>query len=330
MLGRFALALIAATGISGMAASARAQDTYLVEPAAVTEQKAVFGTVESVNVVAARARIGGTIAHLAVREGDRVQRGQVVAGIGDEKLALQIGALDAQIAGLQAAVAQAQIDLTLAENLFAGGTIARIRLDEARTALTVATNAHRARVAERSVLAQQLAEGNVLAPTSGRVLKVPVTAGAVVLPGDAIAVVAEQDFVLRLRIPERHARSLRPGDLVRLGGESPDRAEFGTVRLIHPQIEAGEVLADAAVPGLGDYFVGERVRAWISTGLRTTFIIPDSFVFARFGNDYVRVQHGGRAIDVPVQLGRDRPDPARPDGVEVLSGLRAGDRLVRP
>ena len=34
--------------------------------------------------------------------------------------------------------------------------------------------------------------------------------------------------------------------------------------------------------------------------------------------------------DVPVQRGRPAPIQEMPDGVEILSGLRASDRLVRP
>ena len=59
----------------------------------------------------------------AVKEGDAVKQGQVVATVGDEKLALQMKSLDAQIAGLEAQVAQAQTDLTRGEDLFARGTI---------------------------------------------------------------------------------------------------------------------------------------------------------------------------------------------------------------
>ena len=126
--------------------------------------------------------------------------------------------LDAQIAGLEAQLEQAQTDLTRAEDLFARGTIPKTRLDEARTAFNVASNAHRARIAERSVVEQQLAEGKVLAPTAGRVLKVPVTAGTVILPGETVATIAEQNFVLRLRVPERHALFLKAGDTVRVDG----------------------------------------------------------------------------------------------------------------
>src|SRR5579862_1389002 len=178
---------------------ALAEQIFLVAPVSVPDQKAVFATVESRRIVPARARIGGTVAELVVKEGDHVDLGQIVATVGDEKIALQMQSLDAQIAGLEAQLAQAKTDLARAEELFSRGTIAQARLDEARTAFSVADNTRRARIAERSVLQQQLAEGNVLAPAAGRVLKVPLTVGAVILPGESVADIAEQNFVLRLR-----------------------------------------------------------------------------------------------------------------------------------
>lgn len=312
---------------------AQAQDSFIVRPVQVADEKAVFATVESASVLPARSRIGGTVAELTVKEGERVERNQVIASVGDEKFALQIKSLDAQIAGLEAQLAQAQTDLSRAESLFERGTIPRSRLDEARTAFNVATNSMRSRVAERSVVQQQLTEGNVLAPTSGRVVKVPVRAGTVVLPGETIASIAEGNYVLRLRVPERHARFLKEGDPVRLdaselGGEG---ARFGKIKLVYPQIEDGRVVADAEVEGLGGYFVGERVRVWVSAGERTTFIVPEPLIVTRFGVDYVRLQRdAGSAVEVPVQRGRNLPRPGAPDDVEILSGVRAGDRLVKP
>jgi multidrug efflux pump subunit AcrA (membrane-fusion protein) len=240
--------------------------------------------------------------------------------------------LDAQIAGLEAQFDQAQTNLTRAQSLFERGTIPRVRLDEAQTAFNVASNAMKSRTAERAVIQQQLTEGDVLAPAAGRVLKVPVTAGAVILPGETVATIAEQNFVLRLRVPERHARFLKAGDTVRIDGQELGQtgAKFGKIRLVYPQIEDGRVLADATVEGLGDYFVGERIRVWVSAGERTAFVIPAGFIITRFGVDYVRTQTASGKFDVPVQRGRALPRPEMPDGIEILSGLKAGDRLVRP
>ena len=58
-------------------------ETLTVSQHSVTDEKAVFATVESISVVPARGRIGGTVAQLNVREGDHVTAGQAIATIGD-------------------------------------------------------------------------------------------------------------------------------------------------------------------------------------------------------------------------------------------------------
>ncbi len=323
------LAVLAAASLPAGLASA---ETLTVEQRPVTDEKAVFATVESISVVPARVRIGGTVVELKVREGDHVTSGQAIASVGDEKLVLQMKSLDAQIEALQAQANQAQIDLTRTEGLVDRGIMPRVKLDEARTAFNVADNSLRAKTAERAVVNQQLSEGQVLAPSDGRVLKKLVTVGSVVLPGDPIVTVAQQNFKLRLRVPERHARFLKAGDKVRIDGAElgQQAARWGVIDLVYPQVEEGRVVADAIVEGLGEYFVGDRLRVWISGGIRPAFVIPASYVKTRFGIDYVELSQAGGVIDVPVQRGRDMPTPELPDGLEILSGIRAGDQLVRP
>lgn len=315
-----------------IAPSAAFAETFTVASQRVSDEKAVFATIESVSVVPARGRISGTIVQLGVREGDSVTRGQAIAAIADEKLALQMKSLDAQIDALQAQSGQAQIDFTRTEGLVERGTLPRVKLDEARTALNVAENGLRARTAERAVIQQQLNEGQVLAPADGRVLKKLVAMGSVVLPGDPIAMIAQQNFKLRLRVPERHARLLKAGDKIRIdGAEFGEQAsKWGVIDLVYPQIEEGRVIADATVEGLGEYFVGDRLRVWISGGTRTAFVIPSSYVTSRFGIDYVHLRRADQTIDAPVQRGRDLPSPDLPNGLEILSGIHAGDQLVQP
>jgi RND family efflux transporter MFP subunit len=329
---RTAFALVAIP-LALLAGAARAAQTFTVEPAEVADEKAVFATVESREVVPARVRTGGTIVSLSVKEGDWVKAGQVVATIGDEKLSLQRTALDAQIAGLKAQLQQAQTDLTRATTLVGRGIMSKAQFDAAATAANVAANTLKSRIAERSVLEQQLAEGQVFAPTDGRVLKVPVTIDSVVMSGETVATIARADFVLRLRIPERHARFLKVGDRVRIDGNDigHDGATFGTISLIYPQIENGRVVADARLAGLGNYFVGQRIAVWISGGERRAYFVPAHFILTRFGLDYADLRKpDGTIIEVPVQRGREQPRPDMPDALEILSGLHAGDVLVQP
>ena len=280
--------------MAGLAATAHAQPTFTVALRPLADEKSVFATVESQNVVPARARIGGTIVDLTVRDGDEVTQGQTIALVGDEKLQLQMHSLDAQIAGLRSQLAQAQVEFNRADTLARTGAASRQQLDQTRTAVDVANSTLASRIAERAVVAQQVTEGAVLAPTAGRILQVPVTAGSVVLPGEPIAQMAEANFVLRLSVPERHARFLHVGDKVRLDGVDLDaqsgRAQgvvFGSIVLVYPQIADGRVRADATAPGVGRYFVGQRIRVWVAAGERMSYVIPGALVRNRFGLSYV-------------------------------------------
>jgi RND family efflux transporter MFP subunit len=267
------------------------------------------------------------VGELRVDEGDAVEAGDVLAVVVDERLAPRIGAINASAAALEAQLAQAREDLRRAQDLFDRGIFPQARLDEATTAVDVLENQLAASRQERAVLVQQSREGDVLAPAAGRVLSVDVTAGTVVMPGESVAAIAADLYVLRLRLPERHARSIRVGDAVRIGDASlgEDVASSGFIRQVYPRIQDGRVVADAMVEGLGDYFVGERVRAYIAVGQRAAILIPPDFLTNRYGVDYVRLQGAdGTVRDIVVQVGRETPE-----GVEILSGLAAGDVLVR-
>jgi RND family efflux transporter MFP subunit len=316
-----------AAAVWALVAPAHAQAPFTVGLRPIADQKAVFATVESPNAVPARTRIGGTLASLSVRQGDPVNQGQVIAVVGDDKLLLQIRSLDAQIAGLQSEAAQAQVDLQRAETLFRQGAGALVALEQARTKLDVATSALRARSSERAMAQQNLDEG------AGRIITVPLTKGSVVLNGDTVATVGEQPFLLRIRIPERHALLLKVGDPVRIdpGQLGTARGTSGTITLIYPQIEEGRVVADVHVQDIGDFFVGDRVRVWIAAGDRPGYVVPESLVHTRFGLDFVNLRGpGGSVHETPVQRGMTQPGAGVPDGLEILSGVREGDVLVQP
>lgn len=304
-----------------------ANEAVTVREVEVEDRKAVIATVQTLEEVLARARIGGTVIELAVEEGMWVAAGDRIAMVVDAKLAPQLQALDARIQAQAAQREQARIDYNRAADLLKSGAGTKARRDEAQTRLDVADRTLRALRAERDVVGQQTAEGEVLAPGPGRVLKVPVAQGSVVLPGETIALIAADAYVLRLQLPERHAGSLIKGETILVGARGlqskpQDALKKGKVEVVYPQIDQGRVIADVSVPDLGDYFVGERVRVYIGTGTRAALMVPSNYVFRRFGVSYVRLEDGS---DVVVQ-----PGAPLESGVEILSGLKAGDRVVAP
>ncbi|MFZ5790890.1 MAG: efflux RND transporter periplasmic adaptor subunit [Pseudomonadota bacterium] len=315
----------AALAIPALGGSVRAAE-YTVVPVMVDDRKAVFGTVESLHETQARARIAGTLVELSVAEGDRVSAGQRIAYVEDPKLVLQLAEIEAKLKSLQAQRAQAQIDFDRISQLRKAGTASQAQLDQARTNLDVVVGQMAAMEASRQLVREQQAEGAVLAPVDGRILKVKMIEGTVAMPGEAIATLAEQTYVLRIYLPERHARFIKAGDLVQVGARglssTPEELRDGHVRLVYPELDHGRVVADVEVSGLGDFFVGERTRVYVATGRRETFIVPPGFVSRRFGVYYVNLRDGGEVV---VQVGEQTPQ-----GVEVLSGIRPGDVLVSP
>jgi multidrug efflux system membrane fusion protein len=295
----------------------------------VADFKAVFATVESVDLVLARARIGGTVSGLLVDEGASIGAGGRIATIGDPKLALATAGIDARLKGAEAERDLAEIDFRRAQDLLAKGAATKSRVDDTRTRLEVAGRTIAALRSEKQVSAERSGEGAVLTPASGRVLKVHVTEGSVVLPGETIATLAAENYVLRMALPERHARFIKLGDQVVVGPRSlattdtPSRP--GTVRQVYPRIEDGRIIADVGVEGLGDFFVGERVPVHVATGTRPAMMVPREAIGRRFGVDFVKLADGAT---IAVQLGQVQLGQAGEDGIEVLSGLKAGDKVV--
>ncbi len=115
------------------------------------------------------------------------------------------------------------------------------------------------------------------------------------------------------------SRSARAG----CSDDDERRAQGRRVRIVYPEIQGGRVIADVDVEGLGDYFVGERTRVYVTTGKRDDDhraargrLSPRRRRFRSLAN-----RRRGRRAD-----GRTRIATA----IEILSGLHDGDVVVTP
>ncbi|PPQ39827.1 RND family efflux transporter, MFP subunit [Rhodoblastus acidophilus] len=300
---------------------------FTVAEQQVANMKAIFGQAESREIAPARTRIGGTIVKRFVDEGAQVKAGDVIAVVADQKLALQAQSLDGQISALISQVDNANVALQRAEDLMKKGFATKAAYDQAKTNADVLAHQLESMKAQRAVIAQQTREGEVLAPKDGRLLTIGVVPGAVVQPGEPIARVASGALYLRLSLPERHAPLLQLGAPVTVaprvaGGPSRE----GKIVRIYPELDNGRVIADAEVENIDNYFVGERVRIYAPVGERKAMIAPRDAVTTRSGVDYVKLARAEGPLDVAVVF----TDTADPGKIEILSGLKAGDRIVTP
>ncbi len=305
-----------------------ASQPIILKPQQVIDYKSVYGTVEARDVVPARARIGGTIVSLKVSEGDNVTTGQVLATIVDDKIDFQLRGLDAQLRALQSTYDNALAELKRSEELITRGATTIQRRDALQTQVDVAYNNISAARQSRKVLEQQRADGALVAPEAGRVVTVPLTKGAVVLPGETVATIGVGGYFLRLAIPERYRQTLRQGTTISIG--TGRQTAQGTLVKIYPQIENGRVIADVTVPYLENELLKSRILVRIPIATRRVLVVPLKAVETRFGLDLVRVGDDQEtARQRVVLLGQRRKIDGR-DFVEILGGLDTGDKVLVP
>jgi len=303
-------------------------ETVTLSPTQITEWKAVQARVESRDIVPARARIGGVIEELTVSEGDLVTAGQQLGLVKDDKIAFQIAAIDAQLAAYAAQLETAEAEFARGETLVSQGVVTRQRLAQLSTDVEVTRNQIAAAQANRAVLTQQETEGAVVAPAAGRVLTVPGSRGAVILPGEPVVTIGSGGFFLRLAVPERFAGNLQAGAEIRIA--TADGEEAGRLAKIYPQIDNGRVIADVEVDKLDTAFVNARILVEVPIGTRTALLAPMDAVVNRHGIDFITVEdHAGTAVERAVILGAAQ-DGDNAGLIEVISGVAAGDKVVRP
>jgi RND family efflux transporter MFP subunit len=310
-----------------LAAGQALAETVALSPTMLPEWKAVYGRIETKETIPARARIGGTIRTLSVSEGDTVTEGQEIALVHDDKIEFQIAAYDAQIAALKAQLATAETELKRGEALVERGVATVQRLDQLRTTVDVVRGQISSTEAQRDIFVQQQTEGRVLAPAAGRVLTVPVTPGAVILPGEPVATIGGGGFFLRLSVPERHATALAEGDAIRITTDSEEGE--GRIAKLYPQIDNGRVTADVEVEGLDTAYVNARVLVRLPVGERQALMIPADAVSTRSGIDFVTVSEAGHEAERAVVLG-EAVTLGGTEMVEVLTGLAANETVVTP
>lgn len=319
--------LSASLALSALIAFGAEAAEMALKPATVPEMKAVYGQVEARDRVLARARIPGTLVELTVTEGDRVEAGDVIARITDDRNAFQIRAVEAQLLGLKASLANARAELERARQLLKSGTTTAQRVDQLQTQVDVTENQILSAEANRSVLVEQAAQGAVLAPAAGRILSVPLTRSAVVMAGETVATIAGGGYFLRLSIPERHAAALAEGADIAI--DAAGKPLKGRLAKIYPEIIAGRVTADVDVADLSADFVGARLLVSLPVGERKALVVPASAVTTRSGLDFVTVSEGGKPVERTVVTGA-RMTAGGQDGIEILTGLSEGDTVILP
>ncbi|MFZ9841566.1 MAG: efflux RND transporter periplasmic adaptor subunit [Burkholderiaceae bacterium] len=290
-----------------------------VEVATVVEQSiadtlSVTGEFKSRQSVDLRPEVAGRIAEIHFKDGQSVDKGQLLVSL-DDRL------LKAELAQAKAEAELAASNYNRAQDLFAKKFISARALDESKAAAEVAA-------AKRDLSQARLDRMVLTAPFAGRVGLRQHSVGDFVKDGDTVAIVEDSSrLMFDFRVPERFMSQVRPGQ--RLQIELLDQT-----RSVQAQVEAVDARIDAEGRFIALRAMVDNSKGQIKPGLfgraklnlvereKALVVSEEALVGERSGFFVWRVKDG-KAEKVPVQLGIRLEKT-----VEVLKGLSAGDQVV--
>ena len=333
----------------------------------VAERPLIQTVVATGRVVAvSRAQIGspvtGVVIERRVREGDRVQAGDVLAVLRADDMEAAVRDAEAALAQLQqstrpqaqAALREAEARLTQAtreaqrrRELFQQQAIAREEMEQAIQAETTArANTEQARLTARSLLAgnpaeaaararvasskAQLAKTTIRAEVAGTVLTRNAEPGDLVQPGRILFEIAQTgDTEIQVPLDEKNLEVLAIGQTAMCIADAyPARPFPAKVGFIAPSVDPqrGTVDIRLTVTPVPSFLRQDMtVSVNVETGRRDkAIVVPNEALTAMDGNRAeLWLIVDGRATKRPVQLGLRGLTQT-----EVTSGLHVGDWIL--
>jgi RND family efflux transporter MFP subunit len=325
-------ALAGALWVSALVQAAPlAVPTLVAQPGGDGSALVLDGTVQAVRQSTLAAQVAGNVLTLAVKAGDRVKSGQVIARIDDRDARAGLLRAQAGVAEAQAQWRNAQISTQRTRDLHAQGFISQSALDVADT---------QSQAAQANLLQTQAAQSQaalahgfttVTAPFDAVVLTTLVESGDLATPGRAIATVFAPG-ALRAVVQVPSSRAALARDARQLQVLLPDgRAVEPTERTVLPSADPVSQTVEwrLGLPGhaLTGLLPGQTVQvrfAAAGAGPAAPIVVPSAAVLRRGELTAVYVVRGDRFVLRAVRTGVDRGA----SGTEVYAGLQPGERIA--
>jgi len=290
------------------------------------------GSIQAVRQSTLAAQVPGNVTLLALKAGDRVKSGQVIARIDDRDAQAALLRAQAGVAEAQAQWRNAELNTRRNRELQAQGFISRAAFDVAETQAQAAqANLLQAQAAQAQAA---LAHGftTVTAPFDAVVLATLVEAGDLATPGRPVATVyAPGAMRAVVQVPSSRAALARDAAKVQVmlpdgrAVEPASRTVLPTADPVSQTVEWRLDLPTLATAGLlPGQSVQVRFAAAGSSRPATPIVVPSSAVLRRGELTAVYVVQGDRFVLRAVRAGIDRGAA----GTEIHAGLRPGERIA--
>lgn len=290
----------------------------------------ISGTLKAVNSAVVKARVPGELQGLAVREGDTVQAGQVIARVEPTEYAERLRQAQRQVdaAQAQADIARRQHDNNRA--LVDQGFISRTALDTSAANLDAARANVRAAQAGAEVARKAVADTVLKAPIGGQIAQRLAQPGERVAPEARIVEIVDLSRLeLEAALSPADSVAVRVGQQATLAVEGAPEPVAATVARINPSAQAGSrsVLVYLAIEPRAGLRQGLFAQGQLATARQRALTVPLSAVRTDKPVPYVQVVEDGRVAHRPVEPGAR--GTAEGETVVAVAGVPEGALVLR-
>ena len=294
------------------------------------------GKLEAVKQSTVSALASGRVVQLAVKAGDKVHAGQVLAVVDDRMTVAGVSQAQAQVAQADANLANTRLQTERTRELHAKGFVSRSALDQADAQLKAALAA--AQGAQAGQVQSQVAQGHTRleAPYDGWVLATHVQPGDLAMPGTPVVTVyAPQPIRAVAHVPASRIVQVRQAQKVEVGlsdGQWVQPVVRTAVPAADPVSQTVEWRLDLPAAATAGVMPGQPVQVRFASGQAERLTVPAQAVFRRGELTAVYAVSGPagqeqfvlRAVRLGAANGGSKGDP----GYEVLAGLRSGEKVA--
>ena len=331
---------VAAAAPSASAPSASAAAVLLLAPEDLRTLSAgplatgpvISGSVQPERKADLRAEIGAVVQQVLKENGEAVRAGDLLVRLDDTAIRDSLMSADEAVRASSQAFDQAERQVQRLKTLQAQGMTSTQALEDAEVRRNNAQSDLVAAKSRSASARQQLQRTRVLAPFEGVVSERKVSVGDTVQVGrELLKVIDPRSMRFEGLVSADRMAEIKVGQAVSFRVNGLSRNDFpGTVRRLDAAANATtrqvEVIVDfkdaANAPRVSGLFAEGRIE----TGSAQALTLPEAAIVRVGDVAHVWRLTGSTVAKVPVKLG-DRD--ARTGQVPVLSGLVAGDRVLR-
>jgi RND family efflux transporter MFP subunit len=308
-----------------------ASDVFTAQTQTLSLGIAVSGALKATQSAVVKARVAGELQELSVREGDRVQAGQVIARIEPSEYQARVRQAQQQADSAKAQVDIAQRQFDNNQALVNQGFISQTALLNSQASLNGAKATHAAALAALDLADKSLADATLRSPLTG------VVAQRLAQPGERVAIEARLVEVINLSqlemeaaLTAEDASRVRVGMTAQLQVEGVAQPVPAKVLRINPSAQTGSrsVLVYLGIQGREGLRQGLFAQGSLGTQSLQVLAVPVSSVRTDKPQPYVQVVQDGKLVHITVRTAERSEGEQQSlvavtgvaEGAQVLSG----------